>query len=235
MSVPYNLLGVSGLTRQGGYVYEDFNSNLHWPYAYKIYREMSDNDPVVGSILYMAKMLIRKTKWSVEPASDKGVDTEAAEFLESCMNDMPWANTIGEALSMLPFGFSFHEIVYKIRRGPLETKSKYRSKYSDGRIGWKYMPMRAQNTIYQWVFADDGDLKGIIQQAPPKYSRVAIPLSKGLLFRTETDKDNPEGRSLLRNAYRPWYFKKHIEEIEGIGVERDLAGLPVLIDRKSVV
>jgi hypothetical protein len=33
---------------------------------------------------------------------------------------------------------------------------------------------------------------------------------------------------MLRNAYRAWYFKKHIEEIEGIGIERDLAGLPVL-------
>ena len=32
----------------------------------------------------------------------------------------------------------------------------------------------------------------------------------------------------MRNAYRPWYFKKHIEEIEGIGIERDLAGFPVL-------
>lgn len=33
---------------------------------------------------------------------------------------------------------------------------------------------------------------------------------------------------MLRNAYRPWYFCKRIEEIEGIGIERDLAGLPVL-------
>jgi len=32
--------------------------------------------------------------------------------------------------------------------------------------------------------------------------------------------------SVLRNAYRPWYFKKRVEEIEGIGIERDLAGLP---------
>jgi hypothetical protein len=40
-------------------------------------------------------------------------------------------------------------------------------------------------------------------------------------------KNNPEGRSLLRNAYRPWYYKHRIEEIEAVGVERDLAGLPI--------
>ena len=53
-------------------------------------------------------------------------------------------------------------------------------------------------------------------------------MSKGLLFRTRVSRDNPEGKSLLRNAYRPWFFKKHFEEIEGIGIERDLAGFPVL-------
>ena len=53
-------------------------------------------------------------------------------------------------------------------------------------------------------------------------------MSKALLFRTKSRKDNPEGRSILRNAYRPWYFKRRIQEIEGIGIERDLAGLPVM-------
>jgi hypothetical protein len=48
------------------------------------------------------------------------------------------------------------------------------------------------------------------------------------LFRTTTYKNNPEGRSVLRNAYRPWFYKKRIENIEGVGIERDLAGLPLL-------
>ncbi|MHB9004800.1 MAG: phage portal protein family protein, partial [Coriobacteriia bacterium] len=55
-----------------------------------------------------------------------------------------------------------------------------------------------------------------------------IPLEKCLLFRTTTRKDNPEGVSVLRKAYREWYFKRHLESIEGIGAERDLAGLPVM-------
>ena len=38
----------------------------------------------------------------------------------------------------------------------------------------------------------------------------------------------PTHNSVLRSSYRPWYFKKNIENIEGIGLERDLAGLPVL-------
>lgn len=68
----------------------------------------------------------------------------------------------------------------------------------------------------------------MLQQAPPNYKIARIPMEKGLLFRCGVRNNNPEGKSLLRNAYRPWYFKKRIEEIEGIGVERDLAGLPLL-------
>jgi hypothetical protein len=55
-----------------------------------------------------------------------------------------------------------------------------------------------------------------------------IPMSKALLFRTTEFKGDPEGVSLLRKAYTSWFYKKRIQEIEAIGIERDLAGLPVI-------
>lgn len=228
--VNYKQIGSTGLTRYGGVIYEEFIPELRWPRAGKVFKEMSDNDPVVGAILYLAEMLIRKSEWRVEPASDSAKDIDAAEFVETCMHDMDmsWADTLSEILSMLTYGFSFHEVVYKIRRGPKERNSKYRSKYNDGKIGWRRLPIRAQSSLLEWEFDEEGDIKAFIQQAPPDFKIVRIPLEKGLLFRTRVIRDNPEGKSLLRNAYRPWYFKKRIEEIEGIGIERDLAGLPVL-------
>jgi hypothetical protein len=229
-SVNYKQLGVSGLRRYGGYVYEEFLPNLRWPWAGKVYQEMSDNDPVVGAILYLAEMLIRNTEWSTEPETDSQEDKDAAEFIRTCMDDMDtsWSDTISEILSVLTYGFSFHEVVYKIRRGPDESNGKYRSIYNDCKVGWRRIPIRSQESLFEWVFDDDGDVKGFVQLAMPDYRKVTIPLSKGLLFRTRVSRDNPEGKSMLRNAYRPWYFKKRIEEIEGIGIERDLAGLPVL-------
>lgn len=228
--VNFKQLGTTGLRRYGPYVYEEFLPELRWPYAGKIYQEMADNDPVIGAILYLAEMLIRGTTWTVEPASTSAEDVEAARFLESCMNDMDmsWANTISEILSMLTYGFSFHEIVYKVRRGPNEVSNRYKSKYSDGRIGWRRLPIRAQTSLHEWKFNSEGDVTAFVQMAEPDFKLVTVPMSKGLLFRTRVSRDNPEGKSLLRNAYRPWFFKKHFEEIEGIGIERDLAGFPVL-------
>jgi len=228
--VNFKQLGSTGLRRYGPYIYEEFLPELRWPRAGRIYQEMSDNDPVIGAILYLAEMLVRGTTWDVSPAGDTPEDIEAATFLKSCMDDMEmsWANVISEVLSMFTYGFSFHEMIYKVRRGPDERSPKYRSQYSDGRIGWRAMPIRSQTSMDEWIFNEDNELAAFVQVAEPDYKRVIIPMSKGLLFRTRVSRDNPEGKSLLRNAYRPWFFKKHFEEIEGIGIERDLAGFPVL-------
>lgn len=212
----YNEIGTTGLNRWGNSIYDEFLQQLRWPQAAKIYKEMADNDPTIGGILYMMQNLVRTVSWIVEPASDSKADIEAAKFLRSCIDDMDftWIETINEILSFFIYGWSFHEIVYKKR--------------DDGRIGWKKLAPRAQETLYGWEISDDGEILAMIQQAPPLYKIQKIPTSKALLFRTGVRNNNPEGKSLLRNAYRPWYFKKRIEEVEGIGIERDLAGLPVI-------
>lgn len=223
-------LGIVGLRQSAGYVYEEFLPELRWPKAGKIYQQMADNDPVVGAILYLAEMLIRGAEWRVDPASDSEEDAEAANFVRECMDDMEtsWANTISEILSMLTYGWSFHEILYKVRRGH-SNDERYNSKYSDSKFGWRGFPIRSQASWERWEFDDEtGELTGFTQRPEPTYKEVTIPITKGLLFRTRVSRNNPEGKSLLRNAYRPYYFKQRFEEIEGIGIERDLAGLPVL-------
>jgi len=72
----------------------------------------------------------------------------------------------------------------------------------------------------------DGTIDGLWQQ-PWSGPMVFIPIEKMLLFRTTENRANPEGRSILRTAYRSWHYKKRMETIEAIGVERDLAGFPV--------
>ncbi len=222
-------IGRIGQRRFGGIVYEEFLPELRGNRGVEIYREMSENDDVVGAILYAIEMLVRQTKWNVEPGGSTAKDKEAAEFVESCMDDMQntWVDTISEILSFLTYGWSYHEIVYKRRMGNT-ADTRTRSKYSDGLIGWAKLPIRAQETLYQWEYDENDNLTGMTQMPPPDYGLLTIPLSKALLFRTKSRKDNPEGRSILRNAYRSWHFKRRIQEIEGIGIERDLAGLPVM-------
>ena len=222
--------GATGLRRSNGYVYEEFLPQLQGYRAIQTYREMRDNDPIVGAILFAIDKLVRQVPWRVQSASSALEDEKAAKFVESCIQDMStsWEDLVSEILSMLTYGFSFHEIVYKRRLGIDQTSSEKRSKYDDGLIGWRKIPIRAQDTRQYWNFDENGGISGMVQSSPPDFTLRTIPIEKALLFRTSSDKNNPEGRSILRNAYRPWYFKRRIEEIEAIGVERDLAGFPVM-------
>lgn len=228
--IDYREIGATGLRRFSGFIYEEFLQELTGWKGVAVYKEMGDNDSVVGAILYTIDKLCRRVPWRVQPASTEQFDLDAAEFLEQCMNDMDttWIDTISEILSMLQYGYSVHEIVYKRRCGDGFDPSM-RSKYSDGRIGWRSIPIRSQDTIYRWQFDDHGNIQGVEQLAPPHYYHVTIPVEKFMLFRTLVHKNNPEGRSILRSAYRSWYMKKNIENIEAIGIERDLAGLPMAL------
>jgi hypothetical protein len=226
---PMDELGVTGVKRVSGYIDEEFLPALRGRKAVRVYREMSSNDSMVGALLFSIDKLIREIEWKVLPPDQSSDGIAAQEFLESCMDDMSdsWDGFIGEVLSMLAYGWSWHEIVYKKRLGPWQKDPRRRSKYNDGLIGWRKMPIRAQETLLRWSFDESGGVKAMIQMAPPRYQTTVIPIEKSILFRTSIAKGNPEGVSLLRTSYRAWYFKKRLEEFEAIGVERDLAGMPV--------
>lgn len=221
--------GRIGQRRYYGTFYEEFLPELRGKRGTEVYREMSENDDIVGAVLFAVEMLVRQCNWNVEPGGNTAKDREAAEFVKQCMDDMSetWVDTISEILSFITFGWSYHEIVYKRRMGRTKDK-RTRSKYDDGLIGWMKLPVRAQETLYQWEYDNEDNLLGMTQLAPPDWKMCTIPVEKALHFRTKSRKDNPEGKSILRNAYRSWYFKKRIQEIEGIGIERDLAGLLII-------
>lgn len=222
-------IGRVGQRRYGGIFYEEFLSELRGRKGAEVFTEMSNNDETIGAILFAIEMLVRQASWNVEPGGSTAKDREAAEFVKSCMDDMQqtWIDTISEILSFLTYGWSFHEIVYKRRMGRTKD-NRTSSKYDDGLIGWMKLPIRSQKTLYQWEYDDQDNLIGMTQMPPPDFGLITIPMNKAMLFRTRSRNDNPEGRSILRTAYRSWYFKRRIQEIEGIGIERDLAGLPVI-------
>jgi hypothetical protein len=226
---PLSEIGATGVKRAAGMIDEEFLPALRGRKAIKVYREMSLNDPIIGAMLFSIEKLIRQVEWVVQGDNQTPESSDAVKFVEECMEDMShtWDDMISEILSMLVYGFSWHEIVYKKRVGPWEKDPKKRSKYTDGRIGWRKIPIRSQETHLRWQFDESGGVQGYVQIPPPYYKTCVIPIDKSLLFRTGIHKGNPEGTSILRTAYRPWFFKKRLEEFEAIGVERDLAGMPV--------
>lgn len=229
-STDFAEVGSTGLQVNGGVVTQDFLRQLQGRAGSAVYKEMAENHPVIGATLSAIEMLFRSVEWTVEPSdSDDQRSIDEAEFVASCMGDMSssWQDFISSVLGFLVYGYSFHEIVYKRRDG--RTDDGTSSKFDDGRIGWRKMPLRSQETITEWVFDSTGGIEGAIQQDPSTGSTVLLPIDRCLLFRTTTRMNNPQGRSILRSAYVSWYYQKRIIGIEAIGIERDLAGMPVAL------
>ncbi len=219
-------LGVSGLRRENGIVRDEYLRELSGDRWMGVVREMAD-DPVVGAILFAVEMLLRRVPLNVQPADDSAPAKETAQFVEECMGDMSldMRDTMAEILTMLPYGWAYLELVYK-RRGGGGDDPEQRSRYTDGRVGWRKWSIRSQETRDRWEFDETGGVQGMWQRLDAG-GEVFIPIEKALLFRTNPRKANPEGRSILRSAWRSWWFRRNIETIEGVGIERDLAGLPV--------
>lgn len=227
----YNILdsqGIQGITRFGGFIYDDFLKELQGRRGSATYREMKDNDAIIGAVLTSIESLIRSVEWHIEAQGNTEEDKICAEFVNSCFSDMSdtWNNTLSDILTFIPYGYSILEINYKLRKGN-STDKRYNSKYNDGLIGWRNWSIRAQETLWSWNFDHDNTVLGFTQIAPPDFKFRYIPMEKCIHFKASNNRGNPEGRSMLRNAYRSWWFKKNLEEIEAIGIEKDLNGVPV--------
>lgn len=233
-------LGSSGLKESGGWIYEEFLPQLAGGKAARFYDEMSKNSATLGAVRQLVRDLARQVEWSVIPnekATDQITAKREAEHVDGCLHDMEhsFADLVSEALTMIEHGFAPCVITYKLRRGPRQP-DMFKSKFSDGRFGWRSIELRAQESLYQWEF--DRETRKLLAMwqfdqyaigaKPGIGGPVRIPMERIVNFRTESTKNNPEGRSFFRNCVVPYLRLKHVETIEAIGVDRELTGLPVM-------
>lgn len=222
-------IGGTGLQQYSGIINEEFLNQLKGVRRYRVFREMSENDPIVGAVLYAIEMLLRGVKWTVEPGGDAPEDEQAVEFLESLLGDMSHTmdDFIGEWMAAPIYGYAPFEIVLKYRRGE-NIQPGLASQYDDGKLGVRKLAIRHPDTLERWIFDDAGGIQGFVQRTAPKWESASLPIERMLLFRTLARKGNPEGQSLLRRSYVPYYLKKRLVGIEVVGIERNMAGFPVM-------
>lgn len=229
--------GYLGLNIFNGVTNAELKRELNFPNSILTYKQMSYHG-TINSALTLYDNLIGKVDWSFkEVANASEQEKKEASIINQMMQDLSdqtWSEFISEALSANMYGFSVHEKVYRRR---LKTNG---SKFNDGLIAWKKLPIRNQDTIEKFIFTEDGnEIKGVKQNLSAvsdvynRYSsrtnnEVVLPRSKIMLFRAGRHKGDPFGKSMLRDAYLAWRFLSVIEEIEANGVAKDLAGLPVL-------
>ena len=153
-------IGHSGLNVINGRIYEESRRELRWPEAGRTFAIMSQ-DATIKAALLLFEMMVSRVEWTTNVESESSAALKAkAQFLKECMEDMDhtWASFIKEVTSAFTYGFCVNEKVY--RRRLVENGSKY----NDGKIGIKRLPVRAQESISKWLYTADGrDLIGLEQ------------------------------------------------------------------------
>jgi len=208
---PFVEIGVTGSSAVASHIYEDFLPQLRGRQALSVYREMGDNDATIGSILFALEMLVRGVAWTAKPASEDVVDIAAADFLTANMAGLkhPFRDTIAQMLSAAQYGFSFHETVY--------------DRNERGEIVWRKFGFRPQDSLSEWRLDEFNDAVAFVQLRDR--DAVPIPVVKGLYYRIDTSAVS--GKSLIRRAYRSWFFKKRDEEKLQIAIDRNINGIPM--------
>lgn len=229
---------VDAVTKEMGFYGSTFQSmmGLSWdaltyPTNLETYKLMSKH-LVIASAMNLITTMMARVPWRIVPYEATEEHNKVADFIKEIFSDMDesWQTFISEASTMNTYGHSVHEIVLRYRR------HEEGSKYNDGKIGLKYLPIRSQHSISQWVYDQAGrKLLGIKQDIPDtaRYSRVTakqpfIPIERLLIFRVNPRDGSPLGTSPLDGCYNAWRYLVTYQEIESTTVSKNLNGVPIM-------
>lgn len=246
--IVYGETGYTGLVTLGGKVWDDCSHELRWPQAYHTFKEMALDGAVHPSLDFVESKVAEAT-WKVRVP--KGFEQKLAKqklFIEQVKDDMEqsWTSFIKEASSFNRYGFCANEIVFRFRN------KRYGSKYDDGLVGLRKLPIRGQGTIAQWEWKNSGrELDGFWQRVvvPATTEDIIsdggwdairirsqleltalkyIPRKKFLLFRHNPQNESPSGSSPLAGVWQSWKMKQAYQESEAIGTAQDNNAFKIL-------
>lgn len=222
--------------------------DLKFPYSVQTFSSMAKDTTLASALTAVQTIAVRVPRF-IEPYNETATHKDRAKFVEECLgvssdnNDMTHSfdDFLREALSMNTFGFSVHEKVFRIRR------RKFGSKFDDGKVGVKRLPIRPQTTIESFEYDDDGrELIGIKQRQSTERTQainkiikqsnsgrefggdVFIPKESVMLFKAASSNGRAEGVSPLSYVYKTWCDYQRYKDLEGIAASKNLNGLPVI-------
>lgn len=213
---PTREIGVSGTPIFGGFIRSnETNAKLSGQNRYRFAADVLTNTSIVAAGVRYFLNLVSKPKWKVVPADESAAAKEVAEFVEEVLFGMAtaWNRVIRRVGMFRYYGFGIHEWT-AIKR-------------DDGKIGLKDIESRPQFTIWRWAVDENGNIEGVWQRSPQTGQEIWLPRSKLVYLVDDMMSDSPEGLGWFRGLAEPAERLKRFLELETIGYERNLAGIPI--------
>jgi len=208
---------------------DDFLAGLSYQKRIECYREMCCDAIISGSLMQMIGYILSFVD-RIKPASDHPKAIEAAQLLRECLDDMDhsWAVVKDRSSAAYINEVSALEIIYKKRLGPNQRDPKYRSKFSDGAIGWRCMANRPMSSLEEWdIDEGTGQIIGMVQRSDKGASNY-IAHDKLFVFKLPSLDGDDNGRSLLRGAANLYIQKRRVRSQIFISLDREQVGIPII-------
>lgn len=236
--VPVRELGYAHQVDGNGF-WEDLTNEvtpeLAWPKSVDVFDRMRRQDAQVSSVLRAVQSPILRTGWAID---GRGAADEVTEFVARTLglpilgaeadgdntaalrgrDRFSWSSHTRLALTMLPFGHSYFEQVYRYDE-------------TTGLFGLRKLAFRPQRSIAKINVARDGGLISIEQHQPAMVPGApggrAIPVGRLVAYVLEREGGNWLGVSLLRAAYKNWLLKDRALRSWSTSVDRNGVGIPI--------
>ena len=241
-------IGSTGVySRSVSSYFDEAIKELSFPHSLYTYDKMN-MDVTIASALNAVNVIANRVPVYLESYDQSPAHQKKADFVRQCFEDMQGGETIEsviqKALTFNKYGFAVLEKVFYHRR------KKNGSKYDDGKIGIKYLPMRKQHSIIDFEWDKDfREFKGVIQDTtayksssvlfPNDRQRLdvnkqtkdktykTIPKDRMLLFKADLSTDLPQSISPLYYAYEGWRELQKYKDLENISASKNMNGILV--------
>jgi hypothetical protein len=203
----------------------EYNRELQGLMGLQKYDRMRKSDGTVRGTLRLYKTPVLAGRWFVEAATDKKADQNAADFVWKCLTEyqsISFTQILSESLLSADFGYYMFEKVWEER--VIDGKT---------RMIWSKLAPRHPMDVKEWKYDSHGGPKAAIFYPSTMNGSftdddVPIPIDKLLVFTHDREAGNIEGVSVLRSAYKHWYFKEQLYKIDAIQKERHGIGIPII-------
>jgi len=203
-------VGGTGLQLGWGGVDDDFLRQWRGKDKIKRVGEMLDNSPIIGAERLAIELPIMDVDWTA--VSDEGENDPRLALINDSIKNMqaPLSVHISESLLSPFYGWHLFAINYE---------------RVNGRMLWKEFKALGHETIQEWQPRDRG--RWAVKQYAWVYPDVIEP-ERLIHYRFRNNRNNPEGKSILRPAWIPYYYVKNLITTEAVSYERNGAGFPAV-------
>lgn len=214
-------LGYSSPSPWTSWTREEYVPELRGRLGLVKYFRMKRNDGVVKGSLGELKTPVRGAHWFVEPPTDSPRDKTIADFVADNLFDglnVSWSKLLDDILLIADYGYFFFEKVYDFN--------------AQGKLVLRKLAPRHPLDVRNWEYDKNGGPNGVVMESNSDMTLydlgVYIPIEKLAVFSLEPEAGDMCGQSVLRTAYKHWYYKDQLYKIDAIQKERHGIGIPVI-------